>query len=311
MKTAARLPCLWRLNAGVLLCLAVAACMPLQTGDDLRPSPSAKPVSVNQQEAKAHRRLGLGLEEAGDIAGAVDEFVTALSLGPWSIAESDGGFDDSPYGDLARICARQTPAAQVVRACTRSISAAVSERRRLSDLIANRGDAYLLLGEYDRALADYRTVLKLETSNPRGLIGRGRMRARAGDHAAAISDFNQVISAAPERLEARFARALSLAALQDFDAAIADYDHILSDPEALATHSDAYRDRARMHCRAGEADAAAIDWQVWLAATPGGTSYVQEMLWARGYLRGPVRSEFDAATLAALRAWTKAGCPAG
>jgi hypothetical protein len=66
-----------------------------------------------------------------------------------------------------------------------------------------------------------------------------------------------------------------------------------------------------VHCLAGEADAAAIGWQVWLAATPGGADHVRDMLWARGYLRGPAGPEFDPATLAALRAWTKAGCPDG
>jgi hypothetical protein len=64
-----------------------------------------------------------------------------------------------------------------------------------------------------------------------------------------------------------------------------------------------------VHCRLGQADAAAIDWQVWLGAVPGGAAYVQEMLWARGYLRGAVADDFGPAALAALRAWTGAGCP--
>jgi hypothetical protein len=33
------------------------------------------------------------------------------------------------------------------------------------------------------------------------------------------------------------------------------------------------------------------------------------MLWARGYLRGAVADDFGPAALAALRAWTGAGCP--
>jgi tetratricopeptide (TPR) repeat protein len=294
-----------------MVCLLVTACMHLESGENQQTGAATKPVSYDRQEAEAHRRLGLGLESAGDIAGAVDEFEAALSLGPWSIDVSAGGIAESPYGDLARICARRDPAAQVVRACTRSISSAVTERQRLAELLANRADAYLQLNMHDRALADYETVLKLETSDPRGLYGRGRLRTRAGNHAAAISDLSRAISATPERLEARFARAHSLAALEDFDAAIADYDHILSDPEALTSYPEAYRDRARVHCDAGQADAAAVGWQVWLAAAPGGVGYVQDMLWARGYLRGPVGSNFDTATLAALRAWTKAGCPGG
>ncbi|MEE8455082.1 MAG: hypothetical protein V3R90_10085, partial [Limibaculum sp.] len=76
-----------------------------------------------------------------------------------------------------------------------------------------------------------------------------------------------------------------------------------------AAYPGAYRDRAGAHCLLGQADAAAIGWQVWLGATQGGAAYVQEMLWARGYLRGAVAEEFTPAALAALRAWTRAGCP--
>jgi tetratricopeptide (TPR) repeat protein len=304
-----------RLIASLLVCLPAAACLPPQSGGggvQLSAQPASEaPVTLDRAEAGAHRQLGLGLESAGDIAGAVDEFETALALGPWPIAPSTGGIEQSPYGDLARICARRDTAAQVVRACTRSIMSASLERQRLAELLANRGDAYLRLGDHDRALSDYQNVLKVETNDPRGLFGRGWMRARAGDHTAAISDFNRAINAAPNLMEARLARGHSLAALEDFEAAIADYDHFLGDPEALAAYPDAYRDRARVHCQMGEADAAAIGWQVWLAATPDGAGYVQDMLRTRGYLAGPTGPEFDPTTLAALRAWTRAGCPEG
>ncbi len=88
--------------------------------------------------------------------------------------------------------------------------------------------------------------------------------------------------------DARYARALSLAALGKLEAAITDYDQVLSDPEALTEFTDACRHRAEAHCQTGEADAAAIGWQVWLDTTPGGAAYVQEMLWAHGYLRGAI-----------------------
>jgi tetratricopeptide (TPR) repeat protein len=178
-------------------------------------------------------------------------------------------------------------------------------------LYANRADAHRRLDEPDLALADYKTALKIDSNNPRGLLERGRIRARAGRHGLALIDFNRVISNGLDRPEAHYARALLLADLGDFEGAIADYDHVLSDPQGLAAYPDAYRDRAEAHCQIGQADAASVGWQVWLGATPGGAADVQEMLRARGYLRDAVADDFTPAALAALRAWTKAGCPGG
>ena len=312
MTAPSRLVHFRRVLAALSACLLAAACVAQQTGGDaVQPDARTARAALDREQARAHRQLGLGLESADDIAGAVGEFEAAIALGRWPVAASTGGLADSPYGDLARICWRREPAAQVVRACTVVITSLRFRSARLAEYFANRADAFLHLGETDRAMADYKTAVKIDSNNPRGLLARGRMRAQAGSHAAALIDFNRVIDNGPDRPEARYARALSLAATGDFEGAIADYDHVLSDPEALAAYPGAYRDRAEAHCLLGQADAAASDWQVWLGATPGGATDVQEMLRARGYLRGAVADDFTPTALAALRAWTEAGCPGG
>ena len=121
-----------------------------------------------------------------------------------------------PYGDLARICWRRDPPAAVVRACTRAIASLRFQFGALAELIANRADAYRRLGETDRALADYEVVLKIETSNPRALLGRGLVRAEAGEHFTAVSDLRRAIAGGLDRPDVRYARALSLAALGRF-----------------------------------------------------------------------------------------------
>ncbi|MHA1528241.1 MAG: tetratricopeptide repeat protein [Alphaproteobacteria bacterium] len=303
-----------RILAALSACLIATACVPQQASDappaQARPAPGAR-APIDRQQAEAHRQLGLGLEAAGDIAGAVDEFEAALALGRWPLAPAAGGLADSPYGDLARICWRNEPAEQVARACTRVIESYRFQSSRLAELFANRAAARLRLGDPDRALADYRSVLKIDPNNPRGLLVRGQVRAREGRHGAALIDFNRVLANGPDRLDARYARALSLAALGDLEGAIADYDYLLSDPEGIAAYPDAYRDRAEAYCQTGQAGAASVGWQVWLGARPDGPAYVQEMLLARGYLRGAVADDFTPEALAALRDWTKAGCPEG
>ena len=253
-----------RLVAALCACLFAAACVAEPTGDAPAPPAGAAPgppASADREQARAHRQLGLDLEAVDEIAAAVGEFEAALALGPWPLDAATGGIAGSPYGDLARICWRRDPAAEVVRACTRVIASLRFQSGDLAAFYANRADAYRRLGEPDRARADYQAALKIDSSNARGLLARGRMRAREGRHAAALIDFNRAITIGPDRPEARYARALSLAALGDLEGAIADYDRVLSDPEGLAAHPRAYRDRAEAHCRIGRADAAAIGWQ--------------------------------------------------
>ena len=301
-----------RVLAALGACLLAAACAAPQTGDAVAPEAGAH---LDRQQAEAHRQLGLGLEAAGDIAGAVGEYEAALAPGPWVIDAATGGLADSPYGDLARICGRRDAAAEAVRACTRVIASFRFQSADLAELFADRADAHRRLDAPDRALANYRAALKIDSNNPRGLLARGRVRASEGRHAAALTDFNRAIDAGadrgPVRPEAYYARALSLAALGYLQGAIADYDLVLSDPVGLADHPDAYRDRAEVHCQTGQAAAAAVGWQVWLDATEGGAAHVNEMLRARGYLRGAAADDFTTAALRALRAWTMAGCPGG
>ncbi len=74
-----------RVLAALSACLLVAACVAPQTGGAPQIEASAAPGSpafLAREQARAHRQLGLGLEAAGDIAGAVGEFEAALTLGP-------------------------------------------------------------------------------------------------------------------------------------------------------------------------------------------------------------------------------------
>jgi len=308
-------------SLAALFGLLVAACVVPEDGAPPPGSPVTAPPNTEsrpapvfsgdetRQLAQAHRQLGLGLEAAGDIAGAVDEFEAALAIGPWPVDPSAGGIENTPYGDLTRICRSGAQAQLVIRTCTRVITSFRYSQSELADFLANRGAAYFYLSDTDRARTDYKTALDLQSSNPRALFGRGRLKALAGNHTFALTDFNRAIGGGFDNPETRYARALSLAAVGDFDAAIEDFDRVLSDPEGLAAYPDAYRDRAQAHCRTGQAAAAAVGWQVWLDSTPGGGAEVWEMLAASGDLEVPSAGDFGPAALTALRAWIEAGCP--
>ena len=264
----------------------------------------ARDPAGDREMAEARRELGLALERVGDIAGAVSELEAALEAAPWPAAP-----EETPVGDLARICRRGEPAAAVARACSRAFASIRFGPDELAALIAHRGDANARLGRLDRALEDYNPALEIDSSHPRAVLGRARLRVRAGQPALALNDLRLAIETGPRPAEARLARAGAYEALGRFGQAVDDYEAVLADMAARPLHPAAWRGRARAHCAMGRAEAAVVDWRVWAESVEGGPGYIQEMLRARGYLRAPWRARVDPTVIAALGAWTRAGCP--
>jgi len=288
---------------------------------------AAREAELNRQLAEAHRQLAQGLEEAGEVEAAVQDYQAAARLDRWAVEPGATDLSGTPIGDLERICeesgesgdgtgvgdpgAAIEAAAAAVEACTGAINSGRLPTDRLAVLLGKRGIARLVLGETDGAMGDFRTALKLDTSAPDILLARGRALEEAGNAKGAMADYSLALLRAPKNTDLRFARARLRTAIGNDEGAAEDYDHVLADPEAVAAHSEAYRLRALAHCRLGRAEAAEIGWQVWIDQEPDGAEYVRDMLWARGYLRGPADPEFGARDRAALRACTRDGCPSG
>lgn len=296
------------LCAAALLAIALGACQTALTG---APADSPPEQTSDSQLAEARFRLDQGLEAAGDLAGAVADYEAAAAAGNWPVSPSGAGAEDTPSAALARICEGDTPPAVVLRAC----SAIVSDLRfgpgRLADLLTALAEAQLDLGKPELALASVDTAQQFDSGRPRARLIRGRALEALGRDRAALSSYDRALFGEPGMAAALLARGRLLARLGITDAAEKDFDAVLSDPQAVAVHPEAYRDRALLHCRAGRPEAAAVDWQVWANLTPDGAAYLREMLEARGYLRNPASSGFGPAALAGLAAWTGEGCPEG
>lgn len=266
-------------------------------------------AGTDRELARTHRQLGHGLESAGDIAGAVSEYEAALAA-RWPPAGEPGGKPgETPWGDLARICRRTEPAAAVVRACTSALNPARFSATELAEFLANRGDADARLGRVQVALSDYAGALKIDSSNFQALTGRARVLIRAGRPGAALDDLRLAIATGPRPAEARLLRARALAAAGRPLDALDDYNAVLADRGARPWHRAARRGLAELECSMGRAGDSMADWHLWADSLDGGASYLQEMLRARGFLRGRWEDGIGPKTLGALRAWTKARCP--
>lgn len=259
--------------------------------------------------ARAHRELGLALEENGDMAGAVEHFAAALAAAPWPLGKGQT-LEQTPYGDLARICLGQAPAGAVARACTLVIPSGRFGPEALVDFVVARARARLALGELEGGRDDVDAALEIETGNQEALMLRGRILAGLGEDELALADLRRVVTlGGPLAREARLLRARILARNGAGEQALADLDSLISDSEATELHGRAWRERARVACAFGRAEEAAVGWQMWEQLEPEALAWLEETLRAGGYLDEAEEGGVGPRTVAALRAWTEDGCP--
>ncbi len=290
--------------------------------------------ALERETATVHRNLAAGLEAAGEPEGALVELELALKAdararaadraskfaarkeGQLRETEENGAgedFSSRSYDELERICKRNDPPAQAQRACTLIIASFPTSAGRLPELLTDRGEAFFALEDFDKAADDYSAAIKIDSAYARALLGRARVRAGQKLPAAAARDYRRAINAGQATPEIRTERAEVLIDAGRPDLAVGEYDRILSDPNQSAAHPAAYRGRAQAHCANGQADAASVDWQVWLAgAAEDDAAALAVDLAEAGFLpeeklEGPF--EMSDETPAALNAWTAAGCP--
>ncbi len=145
--------------------------------------------------------------------------------------------------------------------------------------LLQRGDTYLAMQDYAKALADYSESLRLLPQVPWSLQRRAEVYEKMGQGDRALADLRQA--------QARFR----------------------SDP-------DVTNDLGDLLCRRGDMAAARAEWakaESYLN-TPVLAGRIhrqrQEMLKRTGFYSGPIDGDFGSGSQAAETAWANAGCPA-
>ncbi|MBN2893583.1 MAG: tetratricopeptide repeat protein [Bacteroidales bacterium] len=119
-----------------------------------------------------------------------------------------------------------------------------------------RGAAYDWLGDFERALNDYNTVLNYEPKNNEVIINRGITKGKTGDYNGAIEDFNLALSINPDFATAYSNRGLAYAFLRDYDNAIADYTTAIN----LESDGNTYFNRGLAYFNLNENEKAIADF---------------------------------------------------
>lgn len=119
---------------------------------------------------------------------------------------------------LARAKKETNPRKQV-----KILNKAVDEFPNLANAYHLRADAYLALGDMDKALKDYSKTISLRPKDAFRYYARGLAYVQAEDFAPAAEDFSKAVALQPSYRSFYLARARVYAALEKYGKALADY----------------------------------------------------------------------------------------
>ena len=90
----------------------------------------------------------------------------------------------------AEDCASNTPAVSIP-ACSRIIAQARDPDDKIAEAFANRGKAYMLGNQFDRAIADLDEALRRKPTHGDARHNRGVVYLQKGQNDRALADFNE------------------------------------------------------------------------------------------------------------------------
>jgi tetratricopeptide (TPR) repeat protein len=116
--------------------------------------------------------------------------------------------------------------AQRIDGCSAVIKGARDKGDKLAEAFNNRGIAYRLKGDLDRAIADYNQAIKLNSKLAAAFGNRGVVYDRKGDYDRAIQDYDQAIKLNPTP-DVYFNRGNAYLGKSQYASAIDDYNQAL------------------------------------------------------------------------------------
>ena len=121
----------------------------------------------------------------------------------------------------------------------------------------NRAEAYMQMGQYDRAISDSNGAIELNPNEPAAFYNRGCTYARQDQLDLAIADFTRTIELNPAHLNAFISRGTAHSALNDLPRAMEDYNRAIDIDPRNAT---AFSNRGVAFLRSGETELAVKDF---------------------------------------------------
>lgn len=146
------------------------------------------------------------------------------------------------FADTWDTCAKVEKEEDAIAACSKLIDRGKESRGNRSIIYANRGAAYLNIGDYDAALKDLDEALHLDAQSAHALYNRGATYYLKGAYEDAIRDLTRSLKLEP-RAKAHFYRGRAERELDRIDDAVKDFTAAIAIDPSGADFYD-YRGRA-------------------------------------------------------------------
>ena len=174
----------------------------------------------------------------------------------------------------------------------------------------NRATAWHKQGDLDQALADYNKAIELSPDDPWAYNNRGLIRAGKGDIDGALADYGAALRVDPQFSAAYNCRGLAWAAKSESQKALADFrEAIRLDPR----QKEPYLNRASVFGQLGRLDEAVQDYTEVIRRYPNWAQVRNECAWLRacsgdGRVRDGKLAIVDAVRACELTQWKDAVC---
>jgi tetratricopeptide (TPR) repeat protein len=183
-----------------------------------------------------------------------------------SMLFSAASFAQNPLGWIQCLGIDSTIVDTVIDGCTAVIQSGHEPPEKLATAFDNRGVAYRIKGEYDRALHDYEQAIRLNPGNANAFNNRGIIYRIKGEYARAIADYDEAIWLKNGNFPAaHYNRALAHADKGEYEQSLRDFDVVMrfNPGNALALYA-----RGLTLLKKGDTEAGKIDIRAAKAISP-------------------------------------------
>ena len=171
------------------------------------------------------------------------------------------------YAGTVEDCNQVRDPDRQLRGCTAYIRSRPEQPANLATAYLNRANIYARRAQYEKAFADYRRALELDSGNPLIAYNLGNAHLDAGQPALAAEAFTRAINLDAEFALAFFNRGIARKRLGDHGGADEDFRRTLELPEEITAAAERIRqaparavDAGRVTYRAPEGGEAAADF---------------------------------------------------
>ena len=215
-----------------------------------------KVVTAKDQYAPGFFNRGSVRIQSGNWNGAIADFTKVIELNPKPTADSNLVQDSYENRVVAYLQLKNYPLA--IQDATKVIEA--DPKRGL--VILNRGFAYEKLGQFEKALADYTTALKLMPDDAQTYFSKADIEfIQLKQLQPAIDDYTKGLAIEKTNIDVLLNRAACQFQLKNFPAALADYSSALA---LKPGNGEITKNRAAVYLQLKDYKSAIVDYSTYL-----------------------------------------------